>query len=296
MSRRTLWGSVSAIALPCFMALTVALCLAADESFLSKPPEQWTESEALQVLNDSPWAHTVTTTTQDFQCDYEHPAFPGMYTDEVARRKDSFTTALESRAVKPDGAEYVIRLVSVKPMQAAVERLMSLDEKWADRYYFGVVLEDHQKPTNLEEHFYNPADLMTIAVVLKRPGPGGTSFLDYAFDKEQKAFPGPRIRHLWPCAAIRTPDGQSGAVIASPGGVDKNGNASPSAAWFSFPSSHAGKPLVSHSGEEVQFRFIADQRVFETTFTVNLSDLFDGSEEVLRIPSTVDEATSAPAP
>jgi hypothetical protein len=291
MSRRTLLAMASAITLSYFFPLAVALSLAADESFLSKPPEQWTESEALQVLNDSPWAHTVTTTTQDFQCDYEHPAFAGMYTDEFAQRMDSFTTPLESTVVKPDGAEYVIRLVSVKPIQAAVDRLISLDEKWAHRYYSGVVLE-HEKPTNLEEHFYNPADLITIAVVLKRPGPGGTSFLDYAFDKDKKAFPGPRVRHPSACAAIKTSDGQSGAVIVSLG-VDKKEY--PSATWFSFPSSRKGKPLISRSGEEVQFRFIADQRVFETTFMVNASDLFDGTERVLHIPATVDEPSNAPA-
>jgi hypothetical protein len=36
-----------------FVALSVPL--AANELFLNKPSNEWTEAEALQVLNDSPW-------------------------------------------------------------------------------------------------------------------------------------------------------------------------------------------------------------------------------------------------
>jgi len=56
-----------------FVALPVPL--AANEPFLNKPSNEWTEAEALQVLNDSPWAHTITTTTQETPCDYEHQRF-----------------------------------------------------------------------------------------------------------------------------------------------------------------------------------------------------------------------------
>jgi hypothetical protein len=103
----------------------------ANESSLNKPSSEWTETEAVQVLNDSQWAHTITTTTQDFQCDYEHPAYPGTYTEEFAQEQDSITPTPPATEVKPDDAEYLARLVSVKPMQAAAERLISLDEKWA---------------------------------------------------------------------------------------------------------------------------------------------------------------------
>ncbi len=101
----------------CCLALVVgSVPVTADESFLHKPPQEWTEAEALQVLNDSPWAHTITTTTQDFQCDYEHPAYPGIYTEEFAQGQDSITPTPPATEVKPDGAEYLVRLVSVKPM------------------------------------------------------------------------------------------------------------------------------------------------------------------------------------
>jgi hypothetical protein len=68
-----------------FAALSVPL--AANEPFL-KSSNQWTEAEALRVLNDSPWAHTITTTTQETPCDYEHPAFPGLFREGMAQIAD----------------------------------------------------------------------------------------------------------------------------------------------------------------------------------------------------------------
>lgn len=48
----------------------------------------------------------------------------------MAQIADLRSTQFPAESVKPDGAEYVARLVSVKPMQVAVEQLISLDEKW----------------------------------------------------------------------------------------------------------------------------------------------------------------------
>ena len=271
----------------CCLALVVAsVPVTADESFLSKPPDEWTEAEALQVLNDSPWAHTITATTQDYQCDYEHPAYPGTYTEEFAREMDSITPTPPAAEVKPDSAEFLVRLVSVKPMQAAAERLISMDEKWA-HYRGGDGLEPGSKPTNLEERWYNPADEITIAIVLKHPGASGASFRDYAF-LPGKDGPATGIRHLWPCAAVRTANGVTTAVTSSPHSA--KGMA------LSFPSTFKGKPLISHPNEKLEFRFIANQRVFEATFHVNPADLFDGTETVMHIPLTVDTPTPAPRP
>lgn len=62
-----------------------SVLVTANEPFLNKPSSKWTEVEALQVLNNSPWAHTITKTTQDTPCDYEHPACPGLFPDEMAQ-------------------------------------------------------------------------------------------------------------------------------------------------------------------------------------------------------------------
>ena len=243
------------------------------------------------MLNDSPWAHTVTNTVQNTQCDYEHPVFAGLFTEETAQRVDSLTPTPPAKEVKPDGAEYVVRLVSVKPMQAAVERLISMDEKWA-HYRGGAGLEPGIKPTNLAEGWYNPADEITIAVVLKRAGPHGGSFRDYAF-KDNGSGVSVAMRHFFACTGVRTANGQIHAVLGGLG-VDKDHKAS--AIYMSFPSVVDGKPLITHRDEKLEFRFIANQRVFEATFYVNPVDLFDGTETVMRIPPTVDEPAPAPLP
>ena len=155
-----------------FALVASSVPLTASEPFLNKPSNEWTEAEALQVLNDSPWAHTITTTTQDTPRDYEHPAYPGLFPEEMAQIADSRSPQFPAESVKPDGAEYVVRLISVKPMRAAAERLVSLDEKWAP-YRRGIGLEPGGKPTNMEESWYNPADEIIVVDTLKRPGSAG---------------------------------------------------------------------------------------------------------------------------
>jgi len=273
----------------CCLALVVGFVpLTANESFLSKPPEEWTETEALQVLNDSPWAHTITTTTQDSQCDYENPVFPELFKPEFAREMDSITPTPTPTVVKPDSAEYLVRLVSVKPVQSAAERLINLDPKWA-AYRRGVVLDS--KPSSPSEGWYNPGDEIGVAIVLKHPGPGGVSFLDYAFDGKEKFPKG--VVHLWACAAIRAASGQAHAVIS---GLCWGKDHKVSGIYLFFPSLSYGRPLISHPNEKLEFRLILHQRVFETTFYVNSADLLDGKETVLRIPGRIDEPTPATDP
>jgi hypothetical protein len=264
----------------------------ANEPFLGEPAEEWTEAEALQVLNDSPWAHVITTTAQDTPCDYEHPVFPGLFSEEMAQRVDSISPSFPAEQVKPDQAEYLVRLVSVKPMQAAAERLISLDEKWAS-YRGGSLLEPGSKPTNMAEAWYNPADEITIVVALKQPGPKGTSFLDYAFE-DRKTGVALKAHYLFACAGVRTANGEIHAVTARMVGSGKDNRAS--ALIMSFPSIVEGKPLISHPDERIEFRFILNQRVFETTFRVNPTDIFDGTETVMHTPSRVDKPTPATLP
>lgn len=273
-----------------FVLVGSVVPLAGNEPFLSKPSNEWTEAEALQVLNNSPWAHTITTTTQDTPCDYEHPPFPGMFPEEMAQIADSRDTKFPAEAVKPDGAEYVVRLVSVKPMQAAAERLVSLDEKWAP-YRNGIGLEPGSKPTNMEESWYNPADEITVVVTLKRPGPGG-SFLNYAF-KESSDGVAFIAHHYFECAGIRTANGQINAVTTRLG---QGNDDKVSAIVMFFPSAMDGKPLITQRDEKVEFRLVLNQRVFETTLTVNPTDLFDGTETLMRTPTRVDEPTPSTVP
>ncbi len=184
-----------------------------------------------------------------------------------------------------------MRLVSVKPMQAAVERLISLDEK-RDPYRQGIGFEPGSKPTNREESWYKPADEIIVVVSLKRPGPAGASFLDYAF--ENRADGTAFIAHdLFACAGVRTANGQIYVVTNR---IREGKDKKASAIIMSFPSIVDGKPVISHRDEKLEFRFILKQRVFETTFFVNSADLFDGTETVMHAPTRVDEPTPAVLP
>jgi hypothetical protein len=69
-----------------------------------------------------------------------------------------------------------------------------------------------------------------------------------------------------------------------------------SAIVMTFPSDVVGKPLISHREEKLEFRFILNQRVFETTFIVSPTDLFDGTETTMYTPTKVDEPTPTPLP
>jgi hypothetical protein len=270
--------------------LRLILCLAllgggvastANEPFLNKPAAEWTEAQALQVLNDSPWAHQVQATMQATLCNYEHPAFPGLYPEEAAQRLDALSPQAAAESVAPDRAEYVVRLNSVKPMQAAAERLIGMGEKYSG-YKEGFGLEPGSKPTNLADRDYNLADELTFSVILKQTGPSGESFRDYALPED-------RVKHFWECSGIRTADGQYHGIVARATGLSISKHGELTGIRISFPRIVDGKPLITHPNEKVEFRMILNQHVFETSFYVSPGDLFDGTETVLRIPPTVDE-------
>lgn len=91
-------------------------------------------------------------------------------------------------------------------------------------------------------------------------------------------------------------NGQRSDDFCFGGPVTDDGRNGPKEITLSFPSTLKGKPLIAHPNEKLEFRFIANRRVFETTFYVNPTDLFDGTETVLRIPRTVDEPRPATLP
>jgi hypothetical protein len=147
-------------------------------------------------------------------------------------------------------------------------------------------VEPSSKPTNIAEGWYKPADGLTVAVMLKHSGPKLGSLRDYAFEDVENGA-ALVVRRIFACAGVRTANRQTRAVTASLG-VDKEFKAS--GIYLSFPGLVDGKPLI----EKLEFRLIANQSVFETTFYVNPAELFDGTETVMYIPSTVDEPTPVP--
>ena len=128
---------------------------------------------------------------------------------------------------------------------------------------------------------YNEGDMITIAVILKHLGPDGTSLFDYAFEDNGRVFPSHSLR-IWPCAGLRTSNGQVFARLI-PALFGPHGKSQ--ALQLSFPRLIDGKPLISNVREKVEFRLVVNQRVFETTFYINVRDVLDGSEALLYLPS-----------
>jgi hypothetical protein len=272
----------------CFaVLLSLDVSLKGQESILSKPASQWTEEDALTVLNDSPWAQTVTTSVQERACGYKNPAFPNQLTEHEAESSEIISPTPPSVEVKPDGAEYLIRWISAKPVQEAVQRLVGTDEKWHSYGWSYQENDGANAPTDPSRPYYNRNDMITISVILKKLGPNGESFRDYAFFDGGNKFPAKGIR-LSPCAALKTSNGIATAHLAGLGATPTRPTIT-----LSFPSRVAGKALVSHKNEKVQFRFIANQRVFETVFTIDVKDLPDGTEPRLYYPSETTDLKRA---
>ncbi len=245
-----------------------------------------TELAALKILNDSDWARTVKPSLQDTGCTHENPAFPDLYPKEKAATADAMSPALPPAPVKTDGSEYLIRFQSAKPVQTAVQQLLAIGEKWSAYGALRWQVREEDGPTDLANGRYNVADMITVAVILKRPGPEGTSLFDYGYEGNGHKFPSHSFL-VFPCAGLRTANGQVFAHVV-PEAFGHDGKSK--VLQLSFPRLIDGKPLISKVHERVDFRLVVNQRVFVATFYVDASDVLDGSEKTLYLPSTFTAA------
>jgi hypothetical protein len=248
-----------------------------------RPESRETETRelaALKVLNDSDWARTVTPSLQDTACTYGNPAFPDLYPNEKGAGLDAAYPVLPRDPVKPDGSQYLIRFQSAKPVQTAVEDLIAGGNKWSAYSVEKRHVSQDDGPTDLAIPRYNNADMITVAVILKRPSSDGANLFDYGYEENGRSFPSRSFR-VWPCAGLRTAGRQVFAHLSGAFGHDGTSKV----LQLSFPRLIDGKPLISDSHEKVEFRMVVNQRVFEATFYVNASDVLDGSENTLYLPS-----------
>jgi len=263
------------------------VCSVAGQEYRSNSSTTATvEQEALKVLNDSDWAHTVKPSLQDTPCTYQNAVFPDLYPKEQAFTFDASAPTRPPDPSKADDSEYLIRFQSAKPVQTAVQELLAMGEKWSaygtKEWPVGAVLG----PTDVANGRYNVADMITIAVILKRSAPDGTSLFNYGFENNRGGFS--RSFRVWPCAGLRTTNGQATALAAP-----EHGGRS-SVLQLSFQRLIHGKPLISSQHEKVEFRMVVNQRVFETTFYINASDVLDGSENTWYLPSAFTDPDEMP--
>ena len=248
------------------------------------------EQHALKVLNDSDWAHTVKPSLQDAPCTYQNPAFPDLYPRDKAFAADATAPDRPPDPVKADDSEYLIRFQSAKPVQTAVQELLAIGEKWSAYGARRWQVSEHDGPTDLANARYNVADMITVAVVLKRSGPDGTNLFNYGYEDNGRKFPSHGFR-VFPCAGLRTTNGQVFAHVV-PEAFGHDGKSK--VLQLSFPRLIDGKPLSSRLDEKVEFRLVVYPRVFETTFYIDPSDVLDGSEKTLYLPSVFTDQKEIP--
>jgi hypothetical protein len=273
-----------AIRIVCCTLLFCCTPVTGQEHGPNSPATDAVERDALKLLNDSDLAHTVKPSLQDTPCTYQNPVFPGLYPEANAARYDGTAPTTPPGPVRPDDSEYLIRFQSAKPVQTAVQQLLDMGEKWSAYGTTKHQVKENDGPTDVANLRYNVADMITIAVLLKQVGPDGTSMFNYGYEDNGK-FPSRSFR-VWPCAGLRTNNGEVHARVVPemfPDGEAK-------VLQLSFPRLIDGKPLISNLHEKVEFRLVVNQRVFETVFYINASDVLDGSENSLFLPSVFTDS------
>ena len=281
-----MWISSAAIPLLCKNSIRITCCtllfwsasVTGQEYRSNSSTTETVEQQAIRVLNDSDWAHTVKPSLQDAPCTYQNAVFPDLYPKEQAVTLDATAPTRPPDPVKADDSEYLIRFQSAKPVQAAVQELLAIGEKWSAYGEKTWPVRAVVGPTDLSNAHYNVADMITVAVILKRSASDGTSLFNYGY--ESNGIFKSHSFQVWPCAGLRTTNGQ---VIALT--MPDVGGRSHNVLQLSFPRLIDEKPLISSLHEKVEFRLIVNQRVFETTFYINASDVLDGSEKTLYLPS-----------
>jgi hypothetical protein len=267
----------NSIRIACWLLLLRCAPVTGQEHSPNSPATDTVERDALKILNDSNFAHIVKPSMQDVPCTYQNPAFPA----EFPMWADATAPTAPLDPVKADDSEYLIRFQSAKPVQTAIQELLAMGDKWAayGREYYPI--RENEAPTDLANGRYNEADMITIAVILKNPGPDGTSMFNYGYEDNGHKFPSHSFR-IWPCTGLRTSNGEVFARCLT-GMTGRDGKSK--VLQLSFPRLIDGKPLISSLHEKVEYRMVVNQRVFETTFYINASDVLDGSETSLYLPS-----------
>jgi hypothetical protein len=288
-----MWSSPAAIPLLCKDPIRIACCMllvlvhtpvTGQEHSPNLHAADAVERDALKLLNDSDWAHTVKPSLQDAPCTYQNPAFPGLYPEDKAAAVDAPAPPNPPDTVRPDDSEYLIRFQSAKPVQTAIQELLAMGEKWAAYGKRKLQVSKDDGPTDLANSRYNIADMITIAVILKQVGSNETSMSNHGYKDNGHRFLSFRV---WTCAGLRTSNGEVFARIV-PGSFGDDGKSG--VLQLSFPRLIDGNPLISNLHEKVEFRLVVNRRVFETTFYINASDVLDGSEKSLYLPSVFTDS------
>jgi hypothetical protein len=206
------------------IAVLLALISLAQAQWAQKPYREWTEKEALRVLNDSPWGQTQT--FADSTTTGGGPA-PGLSPDRAMDQGGSRVSYISQ-------INFHIRFLSARPVREAVSRLMELRSRETSPDF-----ASRLKDFVTEES----PDYVVVAVLCDSPRP--TLRLQRAAEMMDRLT----TEKLKGKAYLATSDGRRVSLQEyKPPGRDSLG------ARFFFPRLVGGKPLTE-SGE---IRFYAE--------------------------------------
>lgn len=224
-----------------------------------KPPKQWTDEEALQVVRDSPWANeeflakpllVVVAGGEDTSTNIGEPRTGGRRNPslplppQMDRPPDPGRPPSLPRREDFTLASYLVRWESSRTVQAAFARLRELG--------LDTTAEFHAPAPHV------PADRYVVTVKTTAPSNRGPDLFD-------GLKPGDLLRR----ARLRTPQGE-----VAPAEIVRTGAGANAAVHFLFPREAKGKPLLQSEKERAEFEFQGLQFNLKSKFELD-------SEEVL---------------
>ena len=217
---------------------TLGISLWSEEPW-KKPPSQWTDEEALQVVRDSPWASeeilarplVVVVGGEDSSTNIGEPRTGGRRNPslplppQMDRPPDPNRPLPTPKREDFSLASYLVRWESSRTVQAAFARLHELG--------LDTTAEFHAPAPRV------PADRYVITVKTTEPAERGPDL-----------FAGLKPGELLQRARLRTRQGE-----VAPAEVERSGTGANAAVHFLFPRESMGKPLLQAEKERAEFEF-----------------------------------------
>lgn len=213
------------VSLRILLALTILIGVASAQ-WNQKPYPQWTEKEALRMLDDSPWGQTQ------------------VFADSTSPGGGPVPNGDPDRAIDQGGSRvsyisqinFRIRFLSARPVRQAISRLMEIRRR-EDSPEFAAKLKDFVTEES--------PDYVVVAVLCDSPRP--TAKLQRAMEMLDQLT----TEKLKGKAYLATSDGRRAPIEEyQPPGRDSIG------ARFFFPRLINGKPLIR--GDRGEIRFYAE--------------------------------------
>ncbi len=229
--------------LSCFAALVFTIALGAapleGKDWKKKPPAEWTAEEALEVLQNSPWAKKKMVLANkpalrqgSRSADASSgsgPRLPG------GNRRNT-----RNRRIRKEfpNSTFLVRLESARPVAAAFARLQELELEVSARY--------QSPPPRLPEDRY----VITVKAVVPRRS-GKTAL---------QKIPEERLKTV---ALLKTRHGQ-----VNPAEVERSGEGATAAVHFFFPRTKEGAPLINPQNPQMEFRIKSSHISLKAKFTL----------------------------